>query len=375
MSSVAKVLIHASQFPENVRRDLIESLRARRVNHKFHYDSVKQTQKWLALHQAYSPTRNDADCAAIYDQGFAAAAARIKSKAVHVIGLGCGGGQKDTRLLKLLKTRGRETFYTPCDVSTAMVLTARQTALAIVPEKNCFPFVCDLATADDLPANLGSRFTFHVSRLTTFFGMIPNFEPQIILPKLASLVRPKDFLLFSANLVPGKNYAAGMKKILPQYDNPLTRDWLMTFLLDLGVKRNDGKLRFTIETCRSRREEAQTSRSISAKKNQRLLTSSPTMEDIELKRIVADFYFTRSRRIEVDGEQFDFRVGESIRLFFSYRYTPERVCKILARCDLEVCDQWIAKSEEEGVFLVERRSPTRCEGSVGVQASACLDNL
>ena len=68
-----------------------------------------------------------------------AAAARIKSKAVHVIGLGCGGGQKDTRLLKLLKKAGREIFYTPCDVSTAMVLTARQTALAVVPEKNCFP--------------------------------------------------------------------------------------------------------------------------------------------------------------------------------------------------------------------------------------------
>jgi L-histidine N-alpha-methyltransferase len=81
--------------------------------------------------------------------------------------------------------------------------------------------------------------------------MIPNFEPQIILPKLASLVRPKDFLLFSANLAPGNNYAAGVKKVLPQYDNPLTRDWLMTFLLDLGVERGDGKLRFKIEDDRT----------------------------------------------------------------------------------------------------------------------------
>src|SRR5271166_3410124 len=64
MPAVAQVTIHASQFPENVRRDLLESLRTRRVNHKFHYDSVKQTQQWLALHQAYSPSRNDADCAA-----------------------------------------------------------------------------------------------------------------------------------------------------------------------------------------------------------------------------------------------------------------------------------------------------------------------
>ncbi|MGA2030252.1 MAG: hypothetical protein ABSG87_09295, partial [Verrucomicrobiota bacterium] len=60
MPSTANVIIHASQFPENVRCDLLESLRTRRVNHKFHYDSIKQTQKWLALHQAYSPSRNDA---------------------------------------------------------------------------------------------------------------------------------------------------------------------------------------------------------------------------------------------------------------------------------------------------------------------------
>jgi L-histidine N-alpha-methyltransferase len=345
MSSAVNVTIHASQFPEKVRRDLLESLRVRQVNHKFHYDSVKQTQKWFALHQAYSPSRNDADCQAVYEQGFKVATAKIKTPRVHVIGLGCGGGQKDTRLLKLLKKAGREIFYTPCDVSTAMVLVARQTVLAVMPENNCFPFVCDLATADDLleafdqiiwegrrvgDPNFSGTAARHPSqegtRLVTFFGMIPNFEPEIILPKLASLVRPKDFLLFSANLAPGREYAAGVKKVLPQYDNPLTRDWLMTFLLDLGVGHNDGELRFKIEDDRAN----------------------------GLKRIVAGFHFTRARWIEVDGERFDFHAGESIRLFFSYRYTPERVCKVLARFGLEVCDQWTTKSEEEGVFLVRR---------------------
>jgi len=334
MSSAANVVIHASQFPESVRHDLIASLRTRRVNHKFHYDSVKQTQKWLALHQAYSPTRNDADCAAIYDRGFAAAAARVKSKAVHVIGLGCGGGQKDTRLLKLLPGRGKEVFYTPCDVSTAMVLVARRTALAVVLEKNCFPLVCDLATADDLEKMVGSarcadrtprRGVPIISRLVTFFGMIPNFEPEQILPKLTSLVRPKDFLLFSANLAPGTDYVAGMKKILSQYDNALTRDWLMMFLLDLGVERRDGKLRFAVEAGR-----------------------------FGLKRVVARFYFRRPCRIEIESETFNFKGGDSIQLFFSYRYTPERVRKILSRYQLEISDQWITKSGEEGVFLCRK---------------------
>ncbi len=322
MKSAANVLIHESQFPENVRRDLLVSLRTRKINHKFHYDSVKQTQKWLALHQIYSPSRNDADCTATYNRAFAEAAGKIKTKRVHVIGLGCGGGQKDARLLKLLKTGGREIFYTPCDVSAAMVLVARQTALAVLLEKNCFPFVCDLASAKGLPAELVTR---HPS-LVTFFGMIPNFEPQTILPELSALVRLEDFLLFSANLAPGKNYAAGVKKVLPQYDNPPTRDWLLTFLLDLGVARGNGKLKFAIETGGG-----------------------------GLKRIVARFHFTRTAWIAIESERFVFRRGECIRLFFSYRYTPALIRKALGKYGLEISGEWIIKSGEEGVFLCRRK--------------------
>lgn len=318
----AEISIHESQFPENVRRDLLQSLRARKINHKFHYDSVKQTQKWLALHQQFSPSRNDENVRAIYEQSFEAAAAKMNSKSVRVIGLGCGGGQKDTRLLKLLKARRKDIFYTPCDVSSAMVLTARQAALAVLPNECCFPFVCDLATADDLQKFLVTR---HPS-LVTFFGMIPNFEPPEILPKLASLVRPKDFLLFSANLAPGNNYAAGLKRILPQYDNAPTRDWLLTFLLDLGVEKSDGEMKFEIAA-----------------------------GGLNLKRVIANFQFKRARQIKMDAAGFNFKSGEIIRLFFSYRYTPERVRQVLADYKLDVCGQWIAKSEEEGVFLCRRK--------------------
>jgi L-histidine Nalpha-methyltransferase len=326
MSSVANVVIHASQFLENVRRDLLESLRTRRVNHKFHYDSIKQTQKWLALHEVHSPARNDTDCAATYDRSFEAAAARIEAKSVLVIGLGCGGGQKDARLLKLLRDAGREVFYIPCDVSTAMVLVARQAALSVVPEQNCFPLVCDLATSNDLPAVLKKVSAAGTARLVTFFGMIPNYEPQLILPKLVALVRKDDFLLFSANLAPDPDYGAGLKKILPQYDNALTRDWLMTFLLDLGVERGDGELRFTIED-----------------------------GELDLKRVMARFYFDRARRVEIGMEAFEFHVGESIRLFFSYRYTPDRVRDLLGRHGMNVLDQWITQSGEEGVFLCQKQ--------------------
>jgi uncharacterized SAM-dependent methyltransferase len=324
MSSVANVCIHRSQFPDAVRRDLLTSLRTRQVNHKFHYDSVKQTQKWLALHQACSPSRNDPDCAAVYESVFTAAVAQFKAPRIHVIGLGCGGGQKDTKLLKQLTTLGKQAIYTPCDVSTAMVLVARNTARSVIPEGNCFPLVCDLGSTDDLPEILQKNGPADAARLITFFGMIPNFEPARILPKLASLMGDGDSLLLSANLAPGADYAAGVQRILPQYDNALTRDWLMTFLLDLGVERDDGELRFSVR-------------------------EHPPGGG--LKRVEASFHFTNSHTIEIEAERFEFLAGESIRLFFSYRYTPHLVRSLLRGHAIEVQEQWITKSEEEGVFL------------------------
>jgi uncharacterized SAM-dependent methyltransferase len=352
MSHFAHVTIHPSQFPEQVRRDLLESLRKRQFNHKFLYDSLKQTQKWLALHQAYSPSRTDPDCARIYQQSFAAAAERFEGKHLQLLGLGCGGGQKDTWLLRLLHRRVKDLSYVPSDVSLAMVLVARQAALNVIPKENCFPLVCDLAKADDLPKILaqitqapdsarvrrsrsGGRprpGAGNSQRLITFFGMLPNFEPSFILKRLAALVGPGELLLLSANLAPGSDYLSGVKRVLTLYDNDLTRDWLMAFLLDLGVEPADGELRFGIE-------------------------ADPAGSG--LLRIAAYFHFSRRRDIRVDSECFRFRSGQTIRLFFSYRHTPARVAALLRRHGLAVLGQWVTPSEEEGVFLVAKtREPT-----------------
>lgn len=327
MMPLARLAFHSSQLPDAVRLQLLDSLRTRKVNHKFHYDSLKQTRKWLALHEAYSPARTDPAGAMIYQRSFAALNKLLPSGQVCVIGLGCGGGQKDTALLQLLVESGRKASYAPVDVSSPMVLVARQTALRVLPEKSCFPLVCDLATAEDLssvwPELLGPHAD--MARVLTFFGLIPNFEPEVILPKLANLVRPGDYLLLSANLAPGNDYQAGVDRVLPLYDNALTRDWLMTFLLDLGVELKDGDLRFIIEA------------------------PDP---GLGVKRIAAGFHFVRERRIEVESHQFEFQAGESLRMFFSYRHTPALVRQLLAPHGLQVMDEWITPSQEEGVFLV-----------------------
>ena len=325
MPALITLSIHPSQFPWQVHEDLRKSLVLREVNHKFLYDSHKQTQKWLELHQVLSPSRTDPDCAACYDAAFAAVAERVRAPAIHLIGLGCGGGQKDARLLGLLQEKVPQRFYTPVDVSTAMVLTAHQVASSLASESH--PFVCDLSSADDLAPFLARQAPAETLKVITFFGMIPNFEPQLVLPKIAEMLWAKDLLLLSANLAPGADYAAGVRQILPLYDNAPTNDWLLTFLLDLGVEKSDGALEWTIEAC-------------------------PSGSD--LLRVEGCFRFEHSRSLRIAQEEFKFWPGEKIRLFFSYRYTPERILKHLSGHGLRVHQQWISDSGEEGVFLCGR---------------------
>jgi uncharacterized SAM-dependent methyltransferase len=342
MSSPVQATVHPSQFPDQVMQDLLTSLRQRQVNHKFHYDSFKQAERWLAVHQAYAPLNTQADCASAYGRSFQGVSTRITGPRVHLVSLGCGSGQKDADLLACVRATGREIFYTPVDVSLALVLRAVQTAESIVPRSHCFPLVCDLASAEDLPEIVAAPYgrsgsygdltsaagrTNMPERLLAFFGMMPNFEPSLILPKLASLLRPGDHLLLSANLAPGLDYDAGLNRILPQYDNVLTREWLLTFLLDLGVERGDGELRYTLEQ---------------------------SAEAGGVKRVTVYFDFLKPRSLQVGDESLAFVPNDSIRLFFSYRHTPALINAMLGRYGIKVLDQWLSSTEEEGIFLAIR---------------------
>jgi len=309
----AQVLIDPSQFPEAVQEELVASLRTREVNHKFHYVSYRQAEKWLAVHEAYSPARTDSDCKAIYEKAFAAAA---KLGVEYVIGLGCGGGQKDARLLA--KLARRKVQYTPVDASLPLVLTARKAALEVLPEERVrVGVVCDLATA--------AALTFQASpKLITFFGMLPNFEPNAIIPRVAELLRTGDCLLCSANLSPGTDYTKGVQKVLPQYENAPTSDWLLTFLEDLGVGKEAGNIEWNIEPASG------------------------------LMRITAHFRFSEPAEVAYANNHFRFQEGDTIRLFFSYRYTPYLLEKLLGSQGLQIKNQWITRSGEEGVFLCQK---------------------
>jgi L-histidine N-alpha-methyltransferase len=329
------VLVHPNQFPRAVEEALRASLRSRQMNHKFHYDTPRQTLRWLRLHEALSPARTDPACVRLYEDAFAECAARLNgSSEVEVLSLGCGGGQKDAQLLRRLRVGlpKAKLRYVPVDVSVGLALTAQAAAVeAGVRPAHIAPLVVDLALAPDWASALAPVSGAVNPRVICFFGMLPNFAPNTVVPQLATLLRPSDILLVSANLAPGSDYAVGVERVLPLYDNTLTRDWLWSVLADLGMERQVGEMQFAI-------------------------TSSP--EGQGLLRIESNVTFSHACAIEYGNEVFNYSVGEKFQLFYSYRHTPERLAALLAPHGLALTRQWVNGSGEEGIFLCTRSNAT-----------------
>ena len=327
--SLVRLLVHPSQFPEAIEFSMRESLRLRVMNHKFHYDTPKQTLKWLQLHEAFSPARTDPDCVRIYDQAFDHCVTSMPSaRSIEVVSLGSGGGQKEAGLFQRLAAALPRAClsYVPVDVSSGLALTSRAAALAVgVKADNITPVVIDLAQAQVWASDLSPALRDVDQRIVCFFGMLPNFHQQEVIPQLAAMVRPSDRLLMSANLAPGGDYTQGVQQILPLYDNALTRDWLGSVLSDLGVDDSDVSMSFGVVA---------------------------DADEGALLRIESTVTFLRSCRVRYGNRNNDYAAGEIFRLFFSYRHTPERLAAMLKKHGLPMEARWINASGEEGVFLV-----------------------
>lgn len=322
-----QVFVHPSQFPDQVYQDYLLGFSGKQINHKFHYDSVKQSQKWLKIHQEYSPSRTNLDCVDAYEKCFQKTAETLDNfSSLQLIGLGSGGGTKDTLLLSFLSNQGRELIYYPLDVSLSLSIISAQKARSSFPELSVQPIVCDLLHADDLMLQINKR-NEQERRIITFFGMIPNFYPQQIFPILNNFLTEGDLLLLSANLSPGSDYVRGIEKILPQYDNELTKDWLITVLEDAGVNRENGNMNFGIKD---------------------------DDKNPNLKRVNASFELNNDVNFKLDEQLIEWKSGDKIGLFFSYRYTTAKLQEILSSYGINILNYWEAANQEEGVYLCQK---------------------
>jgi hypothetical protein len=152
------------------------------------------------------------------------------------------------------------------------------------------------------------------ARLITLFGVIPNLDPLPLLRCLAKNLAPKDLLLFSTNLAPGKNGRKGARRVLPQYDNPLTHRWLQAVALRARPRLSRGSIHFGVYPD----------------------PNQPSLSRIEARWIVGN--------------------KPTHTLFSSRRPTLSQVESWVQNSGLTLIHQWIEPKGEEGVWLTTRKA-------------------
>jgi L-histidine N-alpha-methyltransferase len=325
--ATTNITVHESSYPDFTRERMLEALKRRELPPLLLYAGLRQTVRWTALHHAVSPAQRDPEVTAIYAAAFQRIAEMTRANVAHVVSLACGDATKDIGCLKSLRQSGRTAIYTPADFSFEMVLTARRNSAHAIPGLQCTPLVCELAECSVLPGILKSLDPSGADRVILFLGTLHNYWPPEILRSLLYPLRSQDHLLISANLAPAENYDAALQKILPQYDNPLTRDWLLGALSELDLSVADGDL---------------------------LFNTAASEEIRDLHRIEAAFLFSRARRISLFDATFEFPPGEKLRVFYSYRFTPTHIRAFLMDAGLNVVHESVTNSQEEGLFICRR---------------------
>jgi uncharacterized SAM-dependent methyltransferase len=317
---------HDSQYPARMAEQLRQGLRARKLPGKFLYESPAQAQRWLAYHQAYSPSRTASALLALYQQAFQTALQMLSSSSLHYVSLGCGGGNKDVLFLQRATQHCSALVFTPMDTSAALVVETMLRLQDALPALTTAPLVVDLDAEPPLTIWLAQHETPAHRRLLSCFGMLPNFAYQTFLPYVKNLMRPGDLLLLSANLSPGL-YADAVGRILPQYDNPLARAWYVGLLDSLGFAAS--QIRLAVHT-------------------------SPLRADDHIWQIRAEATVQHPMHLTVYDEMFNFTAGESIEVFFSNRFTPQVMPEVLAEAGLTLVQTFLFDSQEEAIYLCTR---------------------
>lgn len=323
MQSIIPVAVHSSLLPDRQAGMTVATLRQRQVDPKLHYVSHKQARHWLAVHQKHSPARTDDQVQAAYRDCFESVCEKRHPHQIEVVSLGCGSGHKDEILIRELLGRGIDIHYIPADISLPLVLSTQQRMLRHLPPEKIRPLLCDLtAIGDDAFALLPQDVC---PRLIALFGMLPGFNPDFVLPLLRRMLRPQDRLLLSANLMPDLSDES-RDRILAQYDNPETRQWLDIFLTDHGFPAAPDSLTFGFE------EDASGNR-----------------------RIAARLQLNQPRKLTFADTTIDYESGDELLVFFSYRSTADEAHDLFARHGLKCEESFLCQSGEEGVYSLKRR--------------------
>ena len=192
---------------------------------------------WKKVHLSCSPFLHRTELQRLYRLPAARIRKHFGRRSYSLLALGCADGTKESLLLKKLP---KPTSLLALDANLSLARRATRRLPAF--QKSAHR--ADLTSSLSLQF-LSSRLRPHPT-LITLFGVLPNLNPLPLLRSIRRFMRKGDLLLFSANLAPGQSAHTVALRILPQYDNPPTRNWLETAILRYRPKLPKGHLEFGV---------------------------------------------------------------------------------------------------------------------------------
>lgn len=281
----------------------------------FHYVSPRQSELWREVADKYQPAGLGRFYRAVFE---GLAQAGLLKSPFHLVGLGAGGARKERWLLESVGTP-EVNHFTPVDVSESLAVESAIHAQVCV-RAPIRPLVADVEQMPDLPEWLEEIDGGGMPRWFTAFGLTPNSEPEVLLPRLRDGLRESDRLLVSANLLPDGR----IESVRPEYDNPETRRWLRQLLLEWGLEDRLGEIEFIPGSFG------------------------------RAKALFARVRWKADAVFEWEGESVQARGGEPVSLFFTVRFTREDFVETLEESGMEVERSWQSDCGREGLCLTRR---------------------
>jgi hypothetical protein len=209
------------------------------------YSHSSLARLWKEVHLTCSPFHQRPAVRRLYTQPATVLRGLLRHAPYNFIALGCAEGLKEYLLLRKLP---RPTLLLTADTCLSMAKFAARK----LPARTKIARQIDLIS----PSSISRILTPQISRsktkaprparLITLFGVLPNLDPLPLLRRLARAMKRGDLLLFTTNLAPGNSSFVGARKVLPQYDNPPTRNWLEAATLRYRPKLPKGHLEFGV---------------------------------------------------------------------------------------------------------------------------------
>ena len=267
------------------------------------YSHPSLARLWKKVHLTCSPFYQRSAIRRLYNQLATILRALLRHAPYNFIALGCAEGFKESLLLRKLP---KPTLLLTADtcLSMAKIAARKLPAYAKIARQIDLTSPSSISRILTPPIPRSKSKAPSPARLITLFGVLPNLDPLPLLRRLARAMKRGDLLLFSTNLAPGNSSFSGARKVLPQYNNPITRRWVEAAVQRYRPKLPQGTLHIGLYPDPQQRSLPRIEARWISKKSTRIVFASrrPTRSQVEQWIQVARLH-TVARFTDTLGEE------------------------------------------------------------------------